>query len=204
MRVRSLISVVFVALAGSACSGGGPSEEPVVPGCTREQPAGFPIVAEGKEVGDTAVDMQLTDAAGNDVCLRDYTGKVVLINLGAGWCGPCRSETPHIQTVYEEKKDEGFVVLMGMAEDYNGNFPSAGFLNQWQAEFSTTFTLLADPNWSIWVKYGPGGNQISIPYNVFVDRDHVIRYKQAGAFTSTNQIRTRVESYLSQPATLEY
>jgi len=57
------------------------------------------------------------DIHGNAERLSDQAGKVVLVNIWATWCGPCRSEMPKLDHLYRERKDKGFVVFGLSAED---------------------------------------------------------------------------------------
>ncbi len=51
------------------------------------------------------------DLDGKILKFADYKGKVVLINLWATWCGPCRAEMPHLIEMQEKYKDKGFEVV---------------------------------------------------------------------------------------------
>jgi len=65
-----------------------------------------------------SVDFQLPDLSGADKKLSDYRGQVVFLNFWATWCGPCRSEMPAMESVYQELKDDGFVILaVDLGED---------------------------------------------------------------------------------------
>ncbi|MBI4546523.1 MAG: redoxin domain-containing protein [Ignavibacteriae bacterium] len=48
---------------------------------------------------------------GRTIRLSDYAGKVVLVNIWAPWCGPCRMETPGFVKLYEQYKVQGFEIL---------------------------------------------------------------------------------------------
>jgi thiol-disulfide isomerase/thioredoxin len=48
---------------------------------------------------------------GATVKLEDYKGKVLLLNLWATWCGPCRKEMPHLVEMQNQYKDKGFEVI---------------------------------------------------------------------------------------------
>lgn len=56
------------------------------------------------------------DLSGTRQRLADYRGKVVLVNIWATWCAPCRAEMPALDHLYRERKDRGFVVL-GMSDE---------------------------------------------------------------------------------------
>ena len=58
-----------------------------------------------------APDFATTDLRGNPHRLSDYKGKVVLINIWATWCEPCRNEMPKLDQLYRDKQLDGFVVL---------------------------------------------------------------------------------------------
>jgi cytochrome c biogenesis protein CcmG, thiol:disulfide interchange protein DsbE len=51
------------------------------------------------------------DIQGKPQRLADYKGKVVLVNIWATWCQPCRNEMPQLDKLYQSRKAGGFVVL---------------------------------------------------------------------------------------------
>lgn len=55
---------------------------------------------------------------GDSAKLSDYANKVLVVNLWATWCGPCRSEMPELVKMSNEYKARGLVVL-GLATTYN-------------------------------------------------------------------------------------
>ncbi len=48
---------------------------------------------------------------GNIFKLEDYKGKIVLVNLWATWCGPCKAEMPELVKLQDEYKEKGFVIV---------------------------------------------------------------------------------------------
>ena len=54
---------------------------------------------------------ETTDIAGRVQRLSDQKGKIVLINLWATWCAPCRIEMPKLDRLYRERKERGLVVF---------------------------------------------------------------------------------------------
>ena len=48
---------------------------------------------------------------GQQVKLSSFTGKIVVINIWGAWCGPCRTEAPQLQQVYDQTRDQGVQVM---------------------------------------------------------------------------------------------
>jgi thiol-disulfide isomerase/thioredoxin len=64
----------------------------------------FAEVGQPLELSFTAVD-------GTSIDLKNYQGKVVLIDFWATWCGPCVAEIPHVKQVYSKYHDKGFEII---------------------------------------------------------------------------------------------
>ena len=62
------------------------------------------------------LDAENPAASGNPIKLGDYSGKVLLVNLWATWCGPCRLETPELVKLNKEFRDRG-VELIGLSTE---------------------------------------------------------------------------------------
>jgi thiol-disulfide isomerase/thioredoxin len=56
-------------------------------------------------------DLEFAGAEGGAVRLSQLKGNVVLINVWATWCGPCRMELPVVQKMYDHYSDRNFVVV---------------------------------------------------------------------------------------------
>jgi len=63
------------------------------------------------EEKDTGVNFTLKGINGKTYNIKDYRGKVVLLDFWASWCGPCKISIPHFEKLYSQYKDKGFVVL---------------------------------------------------------------------------------------------
>lgn len=70
--------------------------------------------------GQPAAEFSYPDANGKMVSLADFRGKVVLVDVWATWCGPCRGELPHLKKLEEEMKGTD-VVFVGVSLDEEKN-----------------------------------------------------------------------------------
>jgi thiol-disulfide isomerase/thioredoxin len=69
------------------------------------------------ELPETVLNTELQLLGGKTLKLAEYSGKVIVINLFATWCGPCRFESPDLAKLHEEFKDRGLVVIELSTED---------------------------------------------------------------------------------------
>lgn len=73
------------------------------------------VTAQGADAAalqaEIAPNFTLEVIGGQHISLGDYQGQVVLVNLWATWCPPCIRETPRLVRLYDQYKDQGFVLL---------------------------------------------------------------------------------------------
>lgn len=68
------------------------------------------------KAGGQAADFTYPDVNGKEVSLSDFKGKVVLVDVWATWCGPCRQQIPHLKKLEEEMHGTD-VVFLGVSVD---------------------------------------------------------------------------------------
>ncbi len=64
-----------------------------------------------KSVNTPAPDVRLPALNGSSLALKDFKGKVVLVNFFATWCLPCQYEMPLMEKLYRAYKAKGFVIV---------------------------------------------------------------------------------------------
>jgi peroxiredoxin len=138
--------------------------------------------------GFLAPDFTLETTAGETITLSDLRGQTVLVNLWATWCPPCRAEMPAIQKMYEEYKEQGFVVL-GVDMTYQDD-PSA--VPPFIQENQLTFPILMDTTGQVAQQY----ELRSLPSSFFIDRNGIIQEVVIGGPMAEALLRTRIESIL--------
>ena len=137
----------------------------------REQPKlGYTLTALSKPV--PAPDFTLKDIDGKKFSLKEYRGKVVLLNFWATWCPPCRREMPSMERLNQELRGKDFVVLaLNQMEDTDQVFTYTAEL-----AVSPTFTILFDKNSDVSRAYGVLG----LPTTYLIDKKGNIRFRAIG------------------------
>jgi cytochrome c biogenesis protein CcmG/thiol:disulfide interchange protein DsbE len=90
------------------------------------------------EMRQAAPDMLMAQMGGGDWRLRNHRGQVVLINLWATWCGPCRAETPGLVRLYREMEPQGLEVV-GLSLDVGGREKVRAFVQKFDVPYPITF-----------------------------------------------------------------
>ena len=115
-----------------------------------------------------ALDFTLTDQFGNTHTLDQYKGKTILLNFWATWCGPCRSEMPDLQAVYEDYgNNEKDLVVLGVAAPNLGQEGSAEDITAFLEENGYTYPTLMNEDASLFYSYGIS----SFPTTFMIDKN---------------------------------
>ena len=144
-------------------------------------------------VGSPAPDFQAVtvDSAMVPKSLADYRGDVVLINIWATWCGPCRIEMPSIQHLHETFGPRGLKVV-AVSIDTPG-FDRA--IRDFATEYALTFEILHDTSGAIQRDYQTTG----VPETFILGRDGVIRKRVVGASNWNSEAnRALIERLLAE------
>lgn len=91
--------------------------------------------------GTVAPDFQATTPDGKTVSLKDYRGKIVLLDFWASWCGPCQISMPGLENIYQQVKNKNVVVLSLNTWDQKPDFEK--WLKEHQSAYH--FNFVRDP-----------------------------------------------------------
>jgi peroxiredoxin len=124
------------------------------------------------KIGDTAPTFDFNITKQQKANLKDYRGKIVMINFFATWCAPCRLELPHVQKeIWEKYKDNSKFALFvfGREEGWDVVLP-------FKEQYKYTFAILPDEGRKIFSLYAAE----YIPRNIVLDEDGKIIYQSVG------------------------
>jgi peroxiredoxin len=113
---------------------------------------------EADDLRHQQVDFTLTDLHGKAWALKDLRGQVVLVNMWATWCPPCRSEMPELDSIYKRFKKDGLIVLAITDEE-------AGKARQFVDEHRLSFPILLDTDKSVHKQFTIEGLPRSFVYD---------------------------------------
>lgn len=111
--------------------------------------------------------------AGVEKGIDDYAGEVVLLNIWATWCGPCRVEMPSMQKLEEMLGPKGLHIVAVSIDDPG----MQGRIRQFADEYDLTFEILHDASSEIERQYQTTG----VPETFIIGRDGRIRRRVIGA-----------------------
>lgn len=118
----------------------------------------------------TAPDFTLRTADGRNLRLQELRGQVVMVNFWATWCGPCKVEMPHLNSLYEKYKGAGFTLLgVNVDEDQRAAIGLA-------QRMGLHFPVLLDADKKVSRQY----DLSTMPSTVLIDRDGQVRHVHRG------------------------
>ena len=121
---------------------------------------------EGRE----AANFTLKSSDGSNIRLSEYRGQVVLLNFWASWCGPCRQEFPHLDTLHQTYADLGFTVFGVNVEQ------DRAAADKVLRDIPVTFPVLFDDANKVSEMY----NVDAMPMTLMIDRNGVVRHLHRG------------------------
>ena len=145
-------------------------------GCARERPQ--PV-----QIGQPAPRYAATTLAGDSASIGGLAGKVVLLNIWATWCHPCREEIPYLETLYEKHRADGFDIV-GVSVDARGQDAE---IRDFVKEFRMTYPIWRDPDERIQSTF----LALGVPASYLIDRQGVLRWRRIGVIRAGDTTLSR-------------
>lgn len=128
--------------------------------------------------------------SGDSVSLADQKGKVVLLNIWATWCHPCRDEIPELREIHAKYRDRG-LELVGVSVDADG---AEEHIKEFMKEFEMTYPVWLDPGERISTQF----LTIGVPTTFLIDKQGVLRWRKTGpVVTGDTTLTNAIERALS-------
>lgn len=128
-------------------------------------------------------ELTLTDLNGVTHSLADYRGQVILVNLWATWCPPCKEEMPTLQAFHNKYDDDGFAVIA-----INDGDPTEDVL-QFVEDYQLTFPVWLDPTY---IATEQAFKTLNLPSSFVIDRNGTVRLQWVGEIN-----RRMLEEYVT-------
>jgi thiol-disulfide isomerase/thioredoxin len=134
------------------------------------------------------LDFRLEDLEGREKDLRDYAGKVLLIDFWATWCEPCKAEIPGFIALYDKYRGMGFEIVGLLSLDEVKNVPA--FLEKYPMNYQL---LDANERPDVEQAYGPIEG---LPTSLLIGRDGRICSTHLG-FTPAETFEREIAALLA-------
>jgi len=185
--VLSLVSVFGISSCNSADEIGKPGPVPINPAKPAAAAAGSMVT-----LPPVVLDTELKAMNGRPIKLSDYAGKVLVVNLWATWCGPCRMEIPELVKFHNEFRAKGLEVV-GLSTE-NPEASAAG-VRRFVQEFKMDYPVgWATPEVAIALMQG----RDAIPQSFVISRNgHILkRFIGFSPAATPQQLRDAIEEAL--------
>lgn len=174
-RLARLIALAAV-LAGSSVA------------CTGKTPA-----KAGQEGFPAAPSYAQTTLEGEPLDLAQLRGEVVLLNVWATWCEPCKQELPELGRLHQAHATDGFTVV-AVATDAQRN---AGKVRRMAADYGLAFPVIHDAKNEVMKAF----EVVGFPTSVLIGRDGTVRWRRDGMIMDDDkELAEQLAVALAEPA----
>ncbi len=146
----------------------------------------------------SVLDAELKAASGAPIKLSNYSGKVLLVNLWATWCGPCRVETPELVKLHKEFQSKGLEMIGLSTEDPEASAESVkDFVDAFEVDYRIGWATR-----DVQITFMRLTGRDAIPQSFVISRDgHIVRRFVGFNPTSTPpQLKQAIEEALNDKA----
>ncbi len=198
-----LVLSLFAAFGISSCSSSDEKREAPAPVVRNNGSAPQPVApaapAPMVTLPASITDAELKAVTGAPIKLSTYNGKVLLVNLWATWCGPCRLETPELVKLHKEFRSQGLEVVGLSTENPDA---SADSVREFVHNFDVDYRIgWATPEVAIALMQG----RDAIPQSFVISRSGRIvkRFVGFNPMATPDQIRTAIQEALNDKGTAD-
>lgn len=141
----------------------------------------YPDGPYGIAVGDRLESLTLDDCDGRPISFQNILNgsQLMLLNVAAGWCGPCIEETQGLEEeIFQAFCGRGLHVVQVVFEDGLARPATSLFCGQWRDRYGLTFPVLRDPIFRTEALFE--NRLVQTPLNLLIDSEGIIIYRSMG------------------------
>jgi peroxiredoxin len=144
--------------------------------------------SEGQKAAEAMVEKSipeftLPDLDGAPHNIREWHGKVIVLNFWATWCPPCRKETPMLVELQDKFGPQG-LQLVGVAIDKTEK------VEEFMDTYGVNYPMLIGVDDAIEIAKSYGNRFGALPYTVIIDRNGHIAHVQRGELERDVALKT--------------
>lgn len=135
-----------------------------------------------------------TDQFGERVDAYQFYSQIIVLDLSAGWCGPCRTAAQSAEEEFQEFKEDGVVFIHHMIDDNSndGKVTDDGFVADWAETYGLSFPVVYDDSvegyGEAYYGFSQSGVIQGVPTFVVIDREMTIHdYWSGGSSVNLNR-----------------
>lgn len=172
---------LLAAFGVSSCNSNDPSSNPA----SANRPSATPNRTGMTTLSQPILQAENRAASGAPIKLGDYSGKVLLVNLWATWCGPCRMETPELVKLNKEFRDRGVEMIGLSTEDPDASAESVSdFMREYNVDYQIGWATRE-------VALGLMQGRTNIPQSFIIARDGRIIKRFIGFSPASTPVQLR-------------
>lgn len=135
----------------------------------------------------------LLRTTGESFTIKNYSEKILLLNIWASWCGPCRVEMPDLDELQKHFTDEPFSVI-GVAAD-----EMKGVENYLKAVPVAYPNYVGDPDQVFGWSQKLGNYGLGVPFTALVDKTGTVRWTKMGGRITIDEVAPLITRLLEEP-----
>lgn len=150
------------------------------------------MVSASVALAEVPAPPSLISTGGEVFAIEDYSGQILLVNVWASWCGPCRVEMPDLDELQEFFSDEPFTVLGVAADNIEG---VKAYLTSVPVSYPN---YAGNPDQVFGWSQKLGNHHLGVPFTALIDTSGTIRWTKMGGRITIDEVAPMIKQLLEE------